>query len=136
MSITHSATLKRKITPLIRQISITLLHTSFEMFSLFIFRQPYCQGLAVRYTIIQNEQLGIRISQDTFTCRTLVLNFTIHQQSHKIAEMILHHPPKLSPPCIFLQIKLTDVLASSVCLNSQEINSNLRQNTSSLPSAL
>jgi hypothetical protein len=35
--------------------------------------------------------------------------------------MIPHHPPKLSPPCILLQIKLTDVLVSSVCLNSQEL---------------
>jgi hypothetical protein len=65
--------------------------------------------------------LGTRISEDTFTCKTPVLNFIIHQQSHKIAEVvILHHPPKLyQPACILLQIKLTDVPASSMCLNSR-----------------
>jgi hypothetical protein len=43
----------------------------------------------------------------------------------------------LSPACILLQIKLTDVLASSAYLNPQEFNGILRQNTApSLPSAL
>jgi hypothetical protein len=53
------------------------------------------QGPAVHYTILRNEQLGTRISRDTST-------------------------ETLSPACILLQIKLTDVLASSACLNSQD----------------
>jgi hypothetical protein len=86
--------------------------------------------MAYQYTILfyGMNRWVTRISQNTFTCKTLVLKFK-HQQSHKIAEMVV---PYLAlkgykAACILLHIKLTDVLASVVCVKFTTIKQYLKE---------